>query len=90
MYTVYIIYSASSDRYYKGQTNDFDSRLIRHNSGYEKSTAYGRPWIVKCLIIKDSRSEAVILEKKLKNMNHIKTEAFIFKYSESSRHDAQS
>jgi putative endonuclease len=89
MYTVYIIYSVSTDRYYKGQTSDFDSRLVRHNSGYEKATAPGRPWIEKCLIKKDSRSDAVILEKKLKNMNRIKTAAFILKYSQGSRQDAQ-
>jgi len=68
-YSVYIIYSESWDKYYIGQTDDFESRLARHNSGGVKSTSYYRPWIPKCLIKKETRSDAVLWERKLKNLN---------------------
>ncbi|NOT50535.1 MAG: GIY-YIG nuclease family protein [Chitinophagaceae bacterium] len=77
---VYIIYSSESDKFYIGQTNDFTGRLERHNSGFEKSTSPYRPWVLKCLIQKENRSEAMILEKKLKNLNRIKLLQFIEKY----------
>ena len=80
MYFVYIIFSTSHNRYYIGQTQDFDDRIVRHNSGYEKSTSPYRPWVLQCLIAKASRSEAMLLEKKLKNLNRQRLELFIDKY----------
>ncbi|WP_410266623.1 GIY-YIG nuclease family protein [Cyclobacterium sp.] len=35
---VYILYSASLDRFYVGQTQDLETRLQRHNSGRNKSS----------------------------------------------------
>jgi putative endonuclease len=70
-YTVYINYSEKFDKYYIGQTEDFESRLILHNSGLVKSTSPYVPWINVLLIEKSSRSEAMLLEKKLKNLNRI-------------------
>ncbi len=66
---VYILYSEKFDRYYIGQTHDFNERLIRHNSEYVPSTKLYVPWQLKCLIEKKSRSEALVLERKLKNLN---------------------
>jgi len=74
---VYIIYSASHDRHYIGQTQDVELRLSRHNSGIEKATAPYKPWMVKCVVEKPSRGEAMMLEKKLKNLSRIKLLAFI-------------
>ncbi|MBL7860738.1 MAG: GIY-YIG nuclease family protein [Cyclobacteriaceae bacterium] len=34
---VYILYSESCKKFYTGQTQDFDYRLIEHNSGETKS-----------------------------------------------------
>ncbi len=79
-HTVYVLYSDLWDKYYIGQTDNITSRLIRHNSGFVKSTAPYRPWILKCLIMKENRSDAVILEKKLKNLNRERLEIFIQKY----------
>jgi putative endonuclease len=79
-YTVYINYSEKFDKYYIGQTEDFESRLILHNSGLVKSTSPYVPWINVLLIEKSSRSEAMLLEKKLKNLNRIRLIAFIEKY----------
>lgn len=49
-----------------GQTADFGKRLERHNLGYVKSTKNGLPWqlILKIKVL--NRSEALILEKKIK------------------------
>ena len=77
---IYILYSASHDRHYIGQTQDMEIRLSRHNSGMEKATAPYRPWVVKCVLEKPSRGEAMKLEQKLKNLNRIKLLAFIERY----------
>jgi len=77
---VYIIYSPSFDRFYIGQTQDFNNRLERHNAGSETATKPYRPWEVVLTIQKDTRSEAVILERKLKNLNRERLLLFIQKY----------
>lgn len=79
-YHVYILYSAGHDRYYIGQTDDIANRLHRHNSGYERATKPFTPWVLRCAIAKPTRGEAMILEKKLKNLNREKLLAFIGKY----------
>ncbi len=38
MITVYIIKSLNSNYHYVGISNDLKNRLLRHNSGYNKST----------------------------------------------------
>ena len=77
---VYILYSASHDKYYIGQTDDVPKRLKRHNEHIEKSTSPYAPWTIRCVIEKDARSEAMLLEKKLKNLNREKLLRFIHKY----------
>ncbi|NPV12215.1 MAG: GIY-YIG nuclease family protein [Ignavibacteria bacterium] len=32
---VYILHSLKTNRYYVGQTNDLERRLMYHNSGYD-------------------------------------------------------
>jgi putative endonuclease len=66
-YLVYILYSPSKDRYYIGQTQDIEDRMLRHNSGRSKSTKYGLPWILVYTKEFDSRSTAMLYEKKLKS-----------------------
>jgi putative endonuclease len=66
-YYVYIIYSASKDRYYIGHTQELDQRVIQHNTGRTPSTKYGRPWI---LVYKEgciNKSEASIRELEIKS-----------------------
>jgi len=77
---VYIIYSKSHDKFYVGQTDDFPNRLYRHNNGYESATKPYVPWELTCLIEKTTRSEAIILERKIKNLNRVKLLEFISKY----------
>jgi putative endonuclease len=79
-FTVYINYSEKFDKYYIGQTENFESRLFLHNSGLVKSTRPYTPWVNVLVIVKPSRSEAMILEKKLKNLNRERLVLFIEKY----------
>jgi len=79
-FCVYILYSKSHQRYYIGQTADLTKRLIRHNSGYESSTKPYAPWEMVCCILKPSRGEAMVLERKLKNLNTTDLTKFITKY----------
>jgi len=78
---VYIIYSELHDKYYIGYTHNVSDRIKRHNDGSEKFTSPYRPWLLKCVIEKSTRSEAMILEKKLKNLNREKLTKFIDRYS---------
>ncbi len=63
---VYILFSEKRSEYYVGQTTDIEKRLKRHNAGIVPSTKRGIPWLLVLQIEVDSRSEAVVLEKKIK------------------------
>jgi putative endonuclease len=80
-FSVYILYSSSLDRYYIGQTSDMASRLARHNKGLENYTSRGVPWELRWKTEKATRSEALRLERKIKNLNRVRLEAFMDKYS---------
>ena len=66
MITVYILYSNSISKYYIGQTQDFEDRMIRHNSSRSLSTKNGIPWKLIWKTEVQSRSNAVLLESKIK------------------------
>jgi len=68
VYTVYILYSVSRDRYYIGQTEDLERRLEEHNSGYSKSTRSGILWELVFKREFRERSEAIRYEHTLKQM----------------------
>jgi putative endonuclease len=80
IFYTYILYSESHNRFYIGQTSNIKDRLNRHNSGHEKSTKPFTPWKIIGHSEKNSRSEAMILEKKLKNLNSEDLLKFIDKY----------
>ena len=82
MFYTYILYSPKLDSFYKGETSNISDRLNRHNSGYEKATQFGAPWILLWKGEKDTKSEAKLLERKLKNLSAKRTIDFILKYSE--------
>ena len=63
---VYILFSETRSRYYVGQTADIEKRLKRHNQGIVGSTKTGIPWKLVLQINVDSRSEAMLLERKIK------------------------
>ncbi|RTE52571.1 GIY-YIG nuclease family protein, partial [Arenibacter aquaticus] len=64
---VYILYSEKRSRYYVGQTTDIIKRLKRRNLGIVPSTKSGTPWKLVLQLEVLSRSEAVILERRIKN-----------------------
>ena len=64
---VYILQSAKTGKFYCGHTADLDDRLHRHNSGQGKSTAHGAPWNLVWSFETTDRSEAVLLENKIKS-----------------------
>lgn len=78
---VYILYTEKFDKFYIGQTNDVSDRLRRHNSGTEKTTKPFIPWVMLWFTSKETRSEAMILEKKLKNLSKERIKSFIEKHS---------
>jgi putative endonuclease len=82
MFYTYILYSASSQSFYKGQTNNLKERLNRHNNGFEQSTKKGCPWQLIWSTKKRSRAEAMKLETKLKNLTKHKLITFMLKYQE--------
>jgi putative endonuclease len=65
-FIVYILFSSSLQKYYVGSTGDFAKRIVEHNSGKGNFTSKGMPWSEIQLIGCASRSEAVILESKIK------------------------
>lgn len=83
MYWVYVLYSESTNSYYKGQTNNLQERITRHNQGFEKYTKNGIPWTLVYSIYCLNRSEAMQLEKKLKNLSKKRLLDFIAKHKNS-------
>ncbi|MEO7989409.1 MAG: GIY-YIG nuclease family protein [Chryseolinea sp.] len=67
MYHVYIIYSESLQLYYVGSTSNLASRLYDHNHHKSKFTSKGMPWILIKSFDRDSNSDALRLEKKIKS-----------------------
>jgi putative endonuclease len=66
VYTVYILFSKSCGKFYSGQTQHFENRLIEHNAGEMKSIKSCTPWLTIWKTEVASRSKAVMLEKKIK------------------------
>jgi putative endonuclease len=80
-FSIYILQSAATQQFYKGITNNLKRRFKEHNNKEEQSTKSGVPWNLVWYTIKPTRSEALVLEKKLKNLtSHQRLIAFINKY----------
>ncbi|HEV8513444.1 MAG TPA: GIY-YIG nuclease family protein [Cyclobacteriaceae bacterium] len=69
---VYILQSEKDQSFYIGQTNDLLERLRRHNHGLEKYTSKKVPWKLFWKTEVPSRSDAMRLEKRLKNLKSTK------------------
>ncbi len=67
MFTVYILYSSSILKYYTGQTQDLENRMLEHNSGETTSIKNGIPWVIVWRKEVETRREAMQLEKKIKS-----------------------
>jgi putative endonuclease len=68
IYHVYILKACDVDRYYIGQTQNINNRLDFHNSGRVKNTKPYIPWKLFASKQCSTRSEAIKLETKLKNL----------------------
>jgi len=67
---VYLIYSERSDMYYIGQTNNLEERLTRHNQNRCRSTKNRGLWKLIGYKTCNNRSEAILLERKLKGLKN--------------------
>ena len=68
------------NKFYKGQTNNLELRIERHNTGRETYIRKGVPWILLWPVIKASRPQAMSLERKLKNLDRKRTINFMLKF----------
>jgi putative endonuclease len=68
MYHVYILYSATINRYYIGSCENIEVRIQQHNSGRNASTKGGVPWQLKKVEDYLIRSEATQRESYIKKM----------------------
>lgn len=65
-YTVYILFSESLQKFYAGQTEDFEKRIKDHNAGKAKFTSQGIPWKLIHHFECETRSEALKIELQIK------------------------
>jgi putative endonuclease len=77
MYSVYVLYSASSDLHYTGFTSDLNSRFESHNDLATKGwTVKHRPWKLIHVENYNRKADAMAREKYLKSgagRDYIKT-----------------
>jgi putative endonuclease len=83
VFFVYILYSAHYDKFYIGQTKDIRLRVLHHNAGVDFTRKY-LPWELFGYVVKESRSEAILLEKKLKNLSKSRLREFVIKYGQNN------
>ena len=69
MYYVYIIESVVDGDYYKGFTINYQRRLKQHNEGKSEFTKTKSPWKLVFVQQFESKTEALIHERKLKKCN---------------------
>ncbi len=72
VFTVYILQSIESGRFYVGQTVDLDGRLDEHNQGRSKSTRAHRPWRIVHTEQFRTRSAAIRRESQIKSWKSAK------------------
>ena len=79
MFYTYVIQSTSSGVLYVGQTNNLSDRILRHNTNRNKWTKNKGPWTLIFSRAFETRSEAMVLEVKLKAF---KNREYLFKWIE--------
>ena len=68
MHFCYIIHSKNLDKFYVGETSDFEQRIKFHNSGFSEFTSKANDWQIYLLISCKNREIARKLEKHIKSM----------------------
>jgi putative endonuclease len=75
MYSIYILFSLKTNKYYVGSTDDLHGRLKPHNTGSTPSTKSGAPdWEIRYTETVPDRTAALKREleiKKKKSRNYI-------------------
>jgi len=66
MYFAYVIFSKACMRFYKGQCQNLEKRLVEHNKGLTKSTKPFIPWELVYFESFRTREEALAREKYFK------------------------
>ncbi len=74
---IYIIQSDKDQSYYKGYTEDYNARLIQHNSGLSTYTSRKIPWRLVYVEIHETKTLALKREKNLKKADRARIEALI-------------
>ena len=83
MYSVYIIYSKSFDKYYIGYSADIQERLRKHNRKSKGFSSNGRPWTLVYAESFDDKKDAMDRETQLKKWkNRDRIESLILSASE--------
>ena len=84
MYYVYILQSASLNKYYVGHTENVDLRLDQHNTKFFKNswTAHSDDWIIFHTILCESKTQALKIERHIKNMKSRKYYFNLVQYSD--------
>jgi putative endonuclease len=67
MFTVYVLYSISADKFYVGFTSDLNKRIISHNFLGKGWTKRYRPWQIVYTKDFDSKKQAMLHERWLKS-----------------------
>jgi putative endonuclease len=80
MFSMYILQSSNSGRYYIGHTDEISRRLTEHNSGMAKYTQREKPWKVVYVENFVTRSAAMKRELEIKRK---KSRKYIEKLIES-------
>ncbi|MCB9256367.1 MAG: GIY-YIG nuclease family protein [Chitinophagales bacterium] len=80
MIYIYILYSAGSDKFYVGQTTDFQTRLFQHNNSNRSTyTSKHRPWTPFALFqVLGTAGDATKIERFIKAQ---KNKSFILRIS---------
>ena len=66
-YLVYIIYSASLDRFYIGYTaGDINVRLRKHNANHKGFTGGNADWVIKHVEEYQTKADAMKREREIK------------------------
>ena len=65
-YYAYVLYSSSSDRFYKGHCSNLAKRLSEHNSGKTKSIRAFIPWQLVYHEVFETREKAIKREQYFK------------------------
>ncbi|MBK8610379.1 MAG: GIY-YIG nuclease family protein [Chitinophagaceae bacterium] len=74
---VYIRQSQKDNSFYKGFSENPYQRLHQHNNGESPYTSSKVPWVLACLLEFDSKTEALIKERKLKKYSNASLNALI-------------